>query len=231
MRVRFLLSILLFSAPLLAQTTISAQRDPQAAMIVQAALTALGGAATISQAQSWAIQAQAAGLEVATKSETFNLSPGTGTQVVLPNGKAATKPPRAYSSSLFPILIAPLLLKESKDKNYTLRYGGQTTVGSEPVAVVSFVLPRILLSTAQTWYFDTTTNLPAQIDFRLPVQIGQVKSVRGVVALSDYRSVSGILYPFSIITTTPGRPLAETIKLQSISPSTAVQTAPAGGAQ
>jgi hypothetical protein len=63
--------------------------------------------------------------------------------------------------------------------------------------------------------------------FELPAQIGQTKSLRGLVDLSDYRAVSGALYPFTIVVYMEGS-LPATLTLRSLTPSATTST---GGAQ
>jgi hypothetical protein len=54
----------------------------------------------------------------------------------------------------------------------------------------------------------------------LPAAVGSKMSITGVVEVSDYKSVGGVLYPFNIVTR-PERGQPELIVLQSVSPSAA----------
>jgi len=225
----------LFSIPLFAQSPPPAQRDPQAVAVVDAAITALGGSAAISQSQSWTFQAQIDGPMLnGTVSETVSVNAGPAAPVVMPNGVTIKKTPRAFPSAFVPSLIGAVLVKELKDPNYSMRYVGQTTLGSKAVTVVTFSLARTSFGIAQIWFFDSATGLPAGVEFRFPAQIGQAKSLPGTTIVSDYRSISGVLYPFRIVTVLPRRSLPETITLQSVSPSAAASMVPVasgGGAQ
>ena len=69
---------------------------------------------------------------------------------------------------------------------------------------------------AQVWFFDSKTGLPAQIEFNLAAEIGQMRSPLGIVILSNYQPVSGVLYPFEILARIPGSPLPETITVSSV---------------
>ena len=232
LRVLPLIGFFLLPASMIAQQAVTpATHDPQATAVLDAAIAALGGATAISQSQSWAFQAQLDGLEKGSRSDTIGLNVGPGTPVAMPNGTTITKPPAAFPSPILPTLVAALLLKQSKDPNYVVRHVARTTLGSQTVTVVSFWLARSVFGPAQNWYFDNATGLPIQIEFRLPAQIGHIKSLRGVSVLSDYRSVSGVLYPFHIVTATPGQPSPETITLQSLSPSSSTASTAAGGVQ
>ena len=190
--------------------------DPQAVSVVQAAITALGGATAIVQAQSWDFQGISDGpLDSGKKTETISVQAPNASIVV--NG--VSRPARKFvSSSLFlPVLAGTILLQESQDSNYEMRFDGVSTLASKPVSIVTF-LANSSHSIAQIWVFDAATGLPARVFFESPAQIGLTKSFRALVDLSDYRAVSGVLYPFSIVTYMDGT-LPETLNLQSLTPS------------
>jgi hypothetical protein len=75
---------------------------------------------------------------------------------------------------------------------------------------------------AQRWYFDNANGLPNRVDFMLPAAIGPMEAFPGTVMLSNYRAVSGVLYPFKIVTFLQRQRATQTITLQSVTPSTAV---------
>ena len=206
---RLLPYVLLFSVPLPAQTTTSANGDSQAIAVVQAAITALGGATAIGQAKSWTLQAVMRGA-FGNANVNYAMSTDTHTgNIVLPNGQALSAP--MTRSHLVPALVGKVLLNESQDPEFSILYGGTSTVDSKSVTVIIFTAGPAKLP-GQIWFFDAT-NLPVRVDFRLAAEIGAKKSVFGTVALSDYRSVSGVLYPFRIIEFAQG----EIITLQSVS--------------
>jgi hypothetical protein len=214
---RFLPLLLLFSIPLLAQTTPQAQGDPQAIAVVQAAITALGGAAAIGQTQSWTFQAQMQGPH-ANANLDYVISTDTDTgKFLLANGK--TKPAPLIHSHFIPALVGPILVKQSQDPEFSILYVGPSTLDSKPVTVVVFAVGPTRLP-AQIWSFDAT-NLPVRVDFRSPAEIGARESFPFVVVLSDYRSVSGISYPFRIVSLLPGGP-PQIVALQSVVASTTV---------
>lgn len=187
--------------------------DPQAVAIVQAAITALGGATAIGQAQSWTFNAQmrgAFGNDIA--SYTMSTDTDTG-RVVLANGTSVPAP--MTRSHFVPALVGLILLNQSQDSEFTIEYGGTSTIDSKPVTVVIFAFGPAKLP-GQVWYFDGS-SLPVQVRFQLSAEIGTRKSVFGMVALSDYQSVSGVLYPFKIVEFS-GRGLPEVVTLQSVSP-------------
>lgn len=207
--------------------------DPQAVAVVQAAITDLGGATAIGQAQSWTFQGQLEGpLDNGDRSETIDLQSASASIVV--NG--VSRPPfkQSIRSIFLPALLAFVLLQESQDSNYSVQYGGTSTLDSKPVTIVIFSMARSSYAIAQTWIFDNATGLPTRVGFKLPAILGQSESFPSVVDLSDYRSVSGVLYPFRIVTSLE-RSLPETLILQSVSPTvttpSSTTAAPAGGAQ
>jgi hypothetical protein len=185
--------------------------DPQAVALVQAAITALGGATAIGQAQSWIFHAQTQGPH-ANGNVDYMISTHTDTgHFVLADG--TTRPAPAIHSHFVPALVGAILLKQSQDPEFSLHFGGQSTVDSKPVSVIVFMFGKTQFP-AQIWTFDAA-NLPVQIGFRLPAQIGARESFPLEVALSDYRLVSGVLYPFRIVSFVPGKP-PEIVTLQSV---------------
>src|SRR5438309_6392103 len=111
---------LLFCVPMLAQSTRPATSDPQAVALVQAAITAMGGATAISQLQSWTFQAEAEG-RIANGNKTESLTSsavnaGTG----IPSSNTKT-PYWLRPRSLFvPALVGPILLAQSENPAFSL---------------------------------------------------------------------------------------------------------------
>jgi hypothetical protein len=192
--------------------------DPQAVAVIQAAITALGGAQTIGQAKNWNVQGTLQGaVNSGASSDTISTSSATVTNIA---GTTST-PLRSIASTslLMPTLVGAILLRQSQDPYYVTRYGGTATLGSQPVTQVIFARARTAFGVAQVWSFDSKTGLPTQVEFNLPAQIGQIRSPRGTVTLSNYQPVSGVLYPFEISERIPGSPLPETITVSSVSAS------------
>ena len=50
------------------------------------------------------------------------------------------------------------------------------TLGSQPVTQIIFARARTAFGRAQVWFFDSKTGLPAQIEFNLAAEIGQMRS-------------------------------------------------------
>jgi hypothetical protein len=221
-----LLVFLLFSVSVRAQQPASSQQpsstqqasDPQAVAVVQAAITALGGATAISQAQSWTFQALTQGPH-SNGNVDYMISTHTDTGKIVRPDKTMKVAPLIHSHFV-PALVGAILLKESQDADFSMQYGGPSVLESKPVTTVVFAVGRAQMP-AQIWFFDAS-NLPVLIDFRSPAEIGARKSFPLVVGLSNYRLVSGVLYPFEIVTFLPGKP-TEVVTIQSVS---AAATAP-----
>lgn len=208
---RLLPFVFLFPASIFAQTSTPASGDPQAIAVIQAAIKALGGATAIVEAKSWTFQAQTQGPRT-NGNITYAMSTDTDTgRYGLPNG--TSRPAPSIHSHFLPALVGSILSKESQDAEFWIQYGGVTTLGSQPVTAIVFAVGPAKFP-GQIWYFDAT-DLPVQVDFRLPAEIGARSSFPGLVALSDYRSVSGVLYPFRIVSFVAGKP-PEIVILQSV---------------
>ena len=229
-RFGLLLGCVLFSNFALAQQPATSNQttsdqptgDPQAVAVVQAAIAALGGATAIGRAQGWTFQATLEGpVANASVSYAMGWDEGPPAQIALSNGK--TMRGRPGKSLFVPAIIGSVLLNELQDSNFLMRNPGTTTIDSKPVTAISFSVKAIPDVTSQTWWFDNATSLPVRVDFHLPAEVGSRMSFVGIVDLSDYRSVAGVMHPFRIVTQFAGRP-AELITLQSVSPS---MTAPA----
>jgi hypothetical protein len=177
-------------------TTPQPANDPQAVAVVQAAITALGGATTIVKSDTWEIQGQFDGPSgTSSQDETINRQVPNATIVV----KGVSKPaPKFVTPSVFlPVLVGAILLQESQDSNFALRFDPPSSLASTPVNVIKF-LDSTTQVIAQVWVFDTVTNLPVRVYFNSVAEIGQAKTYRATVDLSNYRIVSGVMYPFSI---------------------------------
>jgi hypothetical protein len=177
-------------------------KQPEALTVVQEAITALGGATAIGQAQNWTFQAQMQGPR-GNGSIEYAMSTHTDRgQVARMDG--TTQPARAIESIFVLALVGSILLKESQDTELSIHYSGASSLNSNPVTVLTFSVGLTQVP-AQIWYFDAN-NLPVQVDFRLPAEIGARRSLHGMVSLSDYRQVSAVMYPFRIVAFMPGQP-------------------------
>ncbi len=236
MGLRVLVLTLMFSIPAFAQQpTTAATSDPQAVAVVQAAITAMGGATAIGPLQSWTFKAQAEG-RIANGAISEGLALAIPTDSSLPAGTTAKAPPPwARPRSLFvPALVSAILEKESQDPNFVLKQAAAPpSVPNSTLVVFSVTTKTGANIPAQQWYFDNTSKLPVRIDFTLPAKVGLMEAFPGAVVLSNYQAVGGVLYPFKIVAFLQRQRATQTITLQSVTPSTTVPSATptaAGGA-
>jgi hypothetical protein len=190
--------------------------------VVQAAITAMGGATAINQLQSWTFQAQTEG-RIANGTVSEGLALAIPKDSSLPAGTTAKAPPPwARPRSLFvPALVSAILTSQSKDPNFLMKQGGPSTAVPNSTVVSFLVKTKSGGSVlAQRWYFDSTSGLPNRIDFLLPAAVGPIEAFPGIVMLSNYQKVGGISYPFQIVTFLARQRAAETITLQSVTPNT-----------
>lgn len=201
-------------------STTGSTSAPQAVAVVQAAITALGGATAIAQAQSWTLQASLQGPS-ANGNASYTITTAKDIETYTPTPGGANKPAPRIRSLFVPVAIASILLSESQDSRLVFTYRGPLTLAGENITVIDVHLTNGPLS-VQTWCFDATTNLPVSVDFRMPAQIGQRVGIPGIVNLSDYQTVSGVSYPFQVTAAVAGSLLPQTITIQSVTPSTAI---------
>jgi hypothetical protein len=146
-------------------------------------------------------------------------------------------PPPVARAWFVPALVGSVLLKELQDTNYSLEYGGASTIGAEAVVIVktssqatfddSFVTP-------QTWYLDSATNLPIRVQYRLPDKHHPRRFLVSTIDLGNFQPVSGVMYPFQATESTSGQQTG-LITVATIQPNANITAAtfdsPAGGAQ
>jgi hypothetical protein len=220
LRINLVVPFILLATPVWGQqapqATAQPANDPQAVAVVQAAITALGGATAIGQAQSWTFQGRMFG---AFGNENVNYAMSTDSDtgtLGLPDG--TTRPAPKPQSYFVPALAASILLRQFQDPAFTLRSGGTTTMDSKPVTIVIFAFQAGTVQfPAQVWTFDES-NLPVKVDFRLPAEVGARRSIHGTVLLSDFHTVSGVLYPFTLVERPPAGQ-TEVVQVQSVSSS------------
>jgi hypothetical protein len=205
----------------------AAVRDAQALDVVRKALTAMGGPA-ISAIQDCTVQAQsdaAPGAQAMSGTMTWKMAgaefridgPGpNGTASVMTghgkpgmiNGVATALQPYVIQALFVPVAIAPVLAQELANSKMSLRFKDNETLGTTSVTVVTTALETDYpdnVVTPQTWYFDTSTGLPVRIDFRSPDTRNPNNFSSSAVDLSNYKAVSGVAYPFTVVSSVDGR--------------------------
>jgi len=259
-----LVFVVVFSASLHAQVPSipgTVTRDQNALSTLQAAITALGGATAIGQAQSWQAQGQVqgtapqgkavtaitgtitwemAGSEMRIASAT-NAGPtafltGHGNPAVVSNANSLKLPPHVVAAMFVPAFVGPILLKDFQNSDCELRSGGPKNLGTESVQVVHVLTTGIpyFQQTAQTWYFDSITKLPVRVEFRIPSMRYPQVSIRGALNFSNYSPVASVLYPFQIVTFRDDKQTSA-VTIQSVNVNVAIPSSdfdpPTAGAQ
>jgi hypothetical protein len=249
----------LIPAALSAQQSASAAppspRDPQAVAAVQAAMAAFGGSA-VGQSQQVQAQTQSSGpsgslpttvtWEMAGSEFRIALSDSSGSSVIVTghgnpmatiHGNSQAVPNHVVQAMFIPAFAGAILAREFQNPNYSLRYIGTETVNGTPCTAVRTVLPTTPVNAAltdQIWYFSNATNLPIRVIYRSPADQTPLISIPETVDLSNFTSVSGGLYPFSIVVSRQDAEVAA-ITLQSVNPNANIPptdfNSTAGGAQ
>jgi hypothetical protein len=67
----------------------------------------------------------------------------------------------------------------------------------------------------QTWYFNNQTGLPTRVEYQITTKPGIIQLQ--AVDFSDYRPVSGVLYPFQMVLHRDDQK-DQTITIQTVSP-------------
>jgi hypothetical protein len=234
-----------------------ATRDPKALGVIQTAVSALGGTAAISQIQSWTIEAQLQGspgngnrsgtilwqksgpefrMESTTNLGDSYIVSGHGRPASVTGGATKSLPAHIIRALFIPPLVGSILNSELQDENYSIQYGGESSLNSQPVITirtVSRATPIEPLVTPQVWYFNTSTGLPLRVEYRLPALVGPRIWMMASADFANYQAVLGSLYPFLITTYHQDRHFS-TITIRTVNPNATIPPtqfdAPAGGA-
>jgi len=123
-------------------------------------------------------------------------------------------------STYFPL---PLLVAATANPDFSFKYIGLETLNGTPVRHVQFwntfasisdLQPLANFSVRDVW-LDSASGLPRRFSFTRRSAGGSSPGVVVDVVLSDYRNVTGVLYPFSIQVSLNGTPWA-TIAIQNV---------------
>ena len=232
-------------------------RDGQAVAAVQNAINALGGAALIGQQQSWVVVGsvtdnsgaaalsgtftwEAAGSEYrfagSTPAGQTLFVTGHGNPAQISAGKSQAVPQHTARAMFVPALVGPILLQELQNQSYSIRYGGTGSIGAESVVLVTTAAETTYpdnVITPQTWYFDSSTGLPVQVDFRSPAPTYPASHVNERLDFSDFRVIAGAAFPFQISLSVQGEVL-QTFSISTISVNASIAASdfdvPSGGA-
>jgi hypothetical protein len=223
------------------QTSTPVLRDPQAVAILQHSIAALArtspadssavGTVTVvegSTTQSGPIQILTRG--VSQTMETMNLPDGqrsvvysNGDAKEVSSGQASHPPLELIVIDQCPDFPLPLLLSALSDSDKALFYIGQETLNGNSVEHIQMwnafssnaPLQRLAPFSIKDIWFDASSGMPLKIAYYRRTGSGAVPSVAVEVFFSNYKNLSGVLYPFQINKSYNGTPWA-TITIHSV---------------
>jgi len=209
-----------------AQQAPAPARDPQAVALLQAAINAMGGQAV---AQSITTVSASGSIDAGSKSFTWEddftsghefrrqLTDGFKTRLLVSgHGNPATAVDskskglnQHVAYAIWPLHVPIVMLSRIlQNTNYSLALGNQVTIGNSvcyEVIAKDQSGPVAKLLGSQRWCFDATTGLPLRLEYRVP-DTAYVESFEvETVDYSDFRKVSGILMPFSLVISKNGK--------------------------
>jgi hypothetical protein len=224
-----LTSLFLFSQIARAQSAISAlpqaTRDPQAVAIVQTALTAMDGSGLVGAIQGsvesgTTTDSSAPESSPATFISTYaggqfreEVTSASGGHVLVSNAGAPQDyrdgswqaQPSVVTRTNLPFHVPALVLSyDLNDSVYAFTYLGTTTVSSNNVVHIRIVDVSDLAGqqfTAQDWYFNSATGLPARVQFKVPTTPQPKDALPETIDFSNFQVVSGVLVPFQLAIT------------------------------
>jgi hypothetical protein len=232
----------------------SAVRDPQALEVLQKTIALMGGSTNIGQIQGVIIQGQltaAPGALAKDGSFSWEMSgpelrfestnPSGALVIVSGHGKPAQISGGGIQGlkshqmrPLFvPALIGWVLFQEFQNEKYSIRFDGLDTLDTVPVEVVTTVAETSYpenVVTPQKWYFQTSTGLPIRVEFRSPNPNLPAVFIQSAFEFSDFRSVSGMLFPFLVKSSISGQSF-ESFTINSIQLNASVKPADFDGPQ
>ncbi|HEV3481438.1 MAG TPA: hypothetical protein VGR97_03830 [Candidatus Acidoferrales bacterium] len=230
-------------------TVATPARDPQAMLVLQAAIKAMGGGAPSDSAATGSVNAtvgsesQDGTVQIFTRatdqsSEAVSLPnlsqttiyshwmagqvDGSTAQQQLTDQLAATS-----QTALYPL---PLLVGTLNNPDASLQYVGQETVDDAVTQHIRFwntfaskphLLPLAPFSLHDVW-IDTSTGLPVKISFTQQAAAGRAFKTLVELNFSNYQQTSGFAYPYTIKKSLNGTPWL-TISIQSVSFNTGLQ--------
>jgi hypothetical protein len=216
-----------------------AQRDPQALRVLEAAFTAMGTLPADSAAsgtvttvagsliENGSITILTRGTDQTSEqiqtSNAFTYIYSRGRASTIDNGSPGKLPMDVSVSAACPYFPLPLIAGALANPDESFAYIGLETLNGTGVQHVQFwntfaSIPELQhlshLSLRDVW-IDTTTGLPQKISFTRPSESDSNVRIHVDVHLSEYRNVSGVIYPFRVEVSLNGTPWL-TINLQNV---------------
>jgi hypothetical protein len=197
-------------------------RDAQAIVVLQAAITAMGGTSAVAAISDATVIGteqdipnpsgppatftwQSSGSEFRSLTQNSNgpyiaLS-GHGTPGQQKHGNWIPWPyhvARAHQPFYLPAVV---LYAELQNPNYALSYIGSVTAdGKSAIKIHTFDASDNIgpLVTPQDWYFDPTSFLPLRVEYLFPYQDDANHASPLSMEFANFQSVSGILVPYQL---------------------------------
>jgi hypothetical protein len=129
--------------------------------------------------------------------------------------------PHVTHALFVPLLVPKYLQRCIDDNNYSLEYLGADNSGNSMVRIISHETMIDEAVTSQTWYFDSSSELPVKVVYRIPDAHIASRYGLATAALDDYRPVEGISLPFAA-TVSLGAQVLRTIHLKEVQINTPV---------
>jgi hypothetical protein len=236
--------IALFVVPLLSITVTvrkahaQAQQDPQALTVFQSSISAMGGSSQWASIQDWTITGTLTATGSSQSSSTFNwigsglefrlerdtssttsvFVSGHGSPAWLRNGNQTAI--KEYVARANPPFYLPgvLLSLELSNQALTIHYVGPTLLNGTSaiqVHVCDNSDAQGTLVTPHDWFFDPTSFLPLQVQFRLPPNENPSSYINGTMTFSAFQQVASLLVPKKIVLSKSPTP-TESFVLRSI---------------
>lgn len=214
------LCVLLFTSPFSGQRKI-AERDADAIVVLQRAISVMGGAA-IPQARdcvaAGTIEAVSGGwltsgtfawkdsgsefrYENPTSSGRATLVSGRGHPTVLRADGFKRFNAHVSEAKIAPHLAALVLYRALSDEQYRLVFLGEEVIGGTRVLRIRTTLEKdevSALTTVQEWLFDAASGLPLRVEYRLPSNQNALDYLPAALEFSSFQYVSGIAVPARI---------------------------------
>jgi len=217
----------------------SSVRNSTAVLILESAVSALGGA-SISQVRDCVAEGTSqvyighAGaveqLTIENFGSEYRYQGARGDIIVSGHGKPIAEDHtgkriplsrRTVWGNISPHLVALYLYAELTDLRYSVLYGGSDTVGGRRAIVIMSSHPTGTgkhphdSATARKWFIDASSYLPLKIEYIVPsARDGGNDAVRSV-ELSNFKQVNGVLVPFQFTSFISGQ-LESTTTLHTV---------------
>jgi len=214
-------------------------RDVEAVGIVEKTIAVMGGAALVGQVQSSIVQGDMTGAsdtsmksgsfvwKASGKEFRFEGSSASGMDIFVTGrgkpgqtGNGTTKKIEVHKAmAMFvPALIGSVLFQELQEPKYSIRYSGSGAIAGTPVVIVTTAVETRYpdnVVTPQVWYIDNSTGLPVRVEFRSPGVRRPANFTPVALDFSDYRAISGTLYPLHLVYSMNGK-ILQTFSINSI---------------